>query len=194
MIKIILISLPFVLISSISVAKHLAAQPNYLTNSAINNNETEELNTRIKQIREIYTNVNNNIDNYKIIEYENQNKNTEGGFIRLYTSNHELKKVEEVYFGETGKHTYEFYYSNNHLYFIFEQSIHYNAPITYSKPDLELGIEAFDINKSRIKENRYYFYNGKMIQWLNSDNDSVPHNSHDYLSKQNELLGQSIFN
>ncbi|PNK61064.1 hypothetical protein [Psychrobacter sp. FDAARGOS_221] len=137
-------------------------------------------------IRQIYAEVNNNLGSYQLTNIDNHGHSTEGGVIKFYTDQNQIRLIEEIYYGETGKYSLQYYFANNDLYFVFEQTVRYNAPISFDTPSL--GMEAFDIKKSKIAENRYYFYNGSMIQWLDEDKQSVSPNNSRYINKQNQLL------
>ena len=142
-----------------------------------------------RHIRTVYADTNRNLPVYKVTSYDVY-QSTEGGEVSLYFNHAQLKKIKEVHFGETGKVIFEYYFDDQGLVFIFEQIHDYNAPITQFEADED--IPAFDPNKSRIEENRYYFCQGKMIEWLDENKRPVTPNSKRYIDKQNELLNSEV--
>lgn len=154
-----------------------------------NNQCNQSVAQQKRHIRSVYADTNQNLPSYKVTSYEVE-RSTEGGEVTLYFDHTQLKKIKEVHFGETGKAIFEYYFDNQGLVFIFKQIHHYNAPITQFEADED--IPAFDPNKSRIEENRYYFCQGKMIEWLDENKRPVPPNSKRYINKQNELLTSDV--
>ncbi len=163
-------------------------------NQSQSQNQNQKLQTLAAKkayIRRVYYTTNQQLKNYRLTKKEDDANSSEGGEIKLYTQQGVLKKAEKHYFGETGNVLYEFYFDANQLVFVFEQTTTYNAPIYFDKP--QDGLEAFDSKKSTIKENRYYFYDGRMIDWLDTHKQSVPSSSQRFKSKQQELLRAAIF-
>ena len=142
-----------------------------------------------QHIRAVYSDINQNLPHYKTTNYDTY-QSTEGGKVTLYFDHNFLKKIDAIYYSETFKTVYEYYFDDQGLVFIFEQHHDYNAPITQYEADD--GIPAFNPNESRIDENRYYFCQGKMIEWLDSDKHPVTPNSKRYIDKQNELLNSEV--
>lgn len=142
-----------------------------------------------QHIRAVYAHINQNQPNLKVATY-NIYQSTEGGKVTLYFDHNQLKKIKEINYSETGKSIFEYYFDDQGLVFIFKQDHNYNAPITQFEADDD--IPAFDPNKSRIEENRYYFCQGKMIEWLDENKRPVPPNSKRYIDKQNELLNSEV--
>lgn len=135
--------------------------PKSVYDNSIDNLTSEQ---QIQEIREVYAKVNKNLSTYKVTESE-KDESTEGGTEKIYIHNNQIVKIVEEYLGEIGKRTIEYYFAEGgDLRFVFEQTTNYNAPIYVTKA--EEGIEVFDPEKSTIEENRYYFYNEKMIRWL----------------------------
>ncbi len=44
--------------------------------------------------------------------------------------------------------------------------------------------EFFDIEKSKIKENRYYFHNNKMVSWIDDKKSNIDINKEEFLQKE----------
>jgi hypothetical protein len=115
----------------------------------------------------------------------------EGATIDYFVNdNNQVLIIEAEFLGETGKANHEYYFKNDSLFFLFIKTELYNAPITtLFKPKDELekdGLERQDPNKSRFLEDRYYFYNGELIQWLDNDRNIVPDTSKEFTKAEND--------
>ena len=177
-----------VFVSGFALAQPLQRQYKSQLNPS-NNQCLQSLAQQKRHIRAVYADTNQNLPSYKVTSYDVE-RSTEGGEVTLYFDHTQLKKIKEVHFGETGKAIFEYYFDDQGLVFIFEQIHDYNAPITQFEADED--IPAFDPNKSRIEENRYYFCQGKMIEWLDENKRPVTPNSKRYIDKQNELLNSEV--
>lgn len=119
----------------------------------------DQLTEIIKDIRNQFIVINKNIKSYRLIEKNVLGMSLEGGLLKAYIANGELKKATITLFGETGRESYDLYYNANDLIFVMNTSYRYNAP--FGKV----------VSKD---ENRYYFQNGKMIKWINEKgNDAL---------------------
>lgn len=95
------------------------------------------------------------------------------GAVGYLSESGEIKLIEVTYFGETGKTYFEFYFSKNDPFFIFEKEFKYNTHFMMTEElvkDLnnEDGVkhEAFDLKKTKVEEWRYYFDKGKVIKTI----------------------------
>lgn len=149
----------------------------------------------IAEIRENFTKINNAEDNYRTIEKEILGKSAEGGNAVYYIDDegYGLAKIVATYFGETGKSIVEYYYHEGELFFVFNQKYKYNRPIIYDEEmAAEFGDdEVFDISKSTITEDRYYFDKDELIRWLDNDKEEVASTSDEFAEKNTELIENS---
>jgi len=78
-----------------------------------------------------------------------------------------------------GKTDAEFYYLNGQIYFIFLKEYRYNMPVAQS---------GHDQSKTTVEESRYYFWNNRMILWINADGEYLETESPQFLktSKENQ--------
>lgn len=119
---------------------------------------------RISWIKREYKDVRNNLNDYKRKSIKLA-KSTEGGEAITYkTEWGDIRLINLTHLGETGKRSYQIYYQGNKAFFVLEQDYSYNAPITMTperaarlSKEEETKYEAFDPNKSTVKEWRYYF-------------------------------------
>ena len=110
----------------------------------------------ISEIRENFGAINYNIASYKKIKKDLIDQG--GGELAGYFKNKELKKMVATYNGKMGKEVSEYYFWINELFFVY----------TYDKP-ISMDNSKVD-NKN---ENRYYFYDNKLIRWLDPDDKKV---------------------
>ena len=96
---------------------------------------------------------------------------TEGGEATAYLKEDEIKKMNCVLYGESGKRFLSFYYEANLLIFVLDTRYRYNVPMYWNaEMATEYGVDAFfDEAKTNIEENRYYFKDNKIIHWLADD-------------------------
>ncbi len=114
---------------------------------------------------------------------------TEGGEIKFYSDNKgNLKKIMVVLGYETGRLDEEYYINNYRLIFVFKNNVEYNSPIYFTQKERPYGAEAFDYNKGRHQEDRYYFNGSKMIRWVNHLNKQVRPDSSEFKAAESELL------
>lgn len=119
---------------------------------------------KIKPIQNNFTQINatKKFDKVKSVDIH---ESTDGGTITYYYKNNALQKVVATNYGESGKNLIEYYLLKGKLSFVYEQDFAYNVPYYMDKAKAkELGdSEYFDPKKTKIRKNRSYFDNGKII-------------------------------
>ncbi|MCH2042847.1 MAG: hypothetical protein MK212_01810 [Saprospiraceae bacterium] len=103
---------------------------------------------------------------YRKTEKDLYGFSSEGADVKCYYDGNQLRRVYITYYGEMGKAVNDYYIWNDEVFFVYRADYQYNSPITAVG---EEGIEAFDENKTTVSENRYYFDDGKLIQWIDED-------------------------
>ncbi len=148
-----------------------------------------ELNDKIKIIRDNFKMVNDNWMNYEKTKIDVM-ESAEGGEITYYSKNNLIVKISEMHYGETGKAQIDSYYINEKLSFVFVQNFRYNAHIMWTEEREEDGIvyPAFDPNKTKVFEDRFYFYENEMIRWINSDKDFVDKELEEFKEEEENRL------
>src|SRR5688572_2856792 len=129
----------------------------------------------INEIKKEYANINNDTAKLRIVQEDIFSQTTEGGFSRKFYDGTTLRKAIFTFFGETGQSTDECYLLNGEIIFVYQRLVLYKSPIYMGKTEI----------KNR-EENRYYFKNQKLIQWIGPDNVVV--NEGLYPEKENEIL------
>lgn len=143
----------------------------------------------IQDIREKYKETRAQYKSYEKVSKELLDESTEGGEIIAYKNSKEIRLIEVEWAGEMGKRTIEYYFYDGQLYFAFEQIHNYNAPVYYDEEIAkESGGEHFDPKKTIKKANRYYFYNKKLIRWLDPEKKKVDVNDEQSQEKAKDLL------
>ena len=128
-------------------------------------------NNWVLDIRAKYHEIRGNLYAYDTTELDLWGESTEGGHAVVYYEGHDLKLVEVVWYGETGKHQTDYYLDSMEVIFVFDQNFYYNKPIYWDENRVkETGDnEVFDPTKTTVQENRYYFNNEKLFLWLDND-------------------------
>ena len=129
----------------------------------------------VKDIRSKYTEIRTNLDSYDTTMIEIWDESTEGGQATAYYDKGDLKLIEVLWLGETGKKQIEYYFNDGKLIFAFDQDFDYNRPIYWDEKTAEENgdKEVFDPKKTTVKEDRYYFNNEKLFLWLDNDKKEV---------------------
>lgn len=139
----------------------------------ISNSTLAQNNDSLTQdIRLKYNNIRTNLATLDSIKIDIWGESAEGGIATAFYNRSNLKLIQVVWFGETGKKMIEYYFDNDKLIFAFEQAFKYNRPIYWTKKDsIEMldDDEVFDPQKTEITENRYYFNNENLYRWLDNE-------------------------
>ncbi|MCX6325719.1 MAG: hypothetical protein NT144_03555 [Bacteroidia bacterium] len=96
------------------------------------------------------------------------NESTEGGEIICYIEDNKLCKATIEQCWESGKHLIIILFSNdNKIDTVLEAKVHYNRPFYFTKRTaMEIGdTEWFDDNKTKILKNKFFFSDGKIIDF-----------------------------
>lgn len=128
----------------------------------------------ITEIRQQYRLIHQQLPQLKVSEFDAGLPATEGVEAKAFRDlKGELKLIRTISYGEMGKLLSEYYFQNKQLVFVLVIDQRYNAPMYLDeKAAKELGIVAFDPNKTVVTEGRYYFNQGQLIRWL--DNEKRP--------------------
>ena len=131
----------------------------------------------INDIRRQYAAINKRTSRLKKVKKELTGFSLEGGQLLVYLDGPAIVKLVATHYGEMGRTSEKYYYSNGKLIFVFEKVFHYNKPMTGKVV--------------RTVENRYYFDNGQMIRWVDENQKQVDASGEEFRSKQKELLETS---
>ncbi|HEX6848668.1 MAG TPA: hypothetical protein VF144_16900 [Chitinophagaceae bacterium] len=135
----------------------------------------DNLNNLINQIKMDCEKVNKDAKTFKIIEEDIEGQSSEGGILKRYYKDKDLKKAEFTLFGETGQSTSEYYFQNGELIFVKERTEIYEVPIYMGKTET-----------ASLENDEMYFKNQILVRWL--DNDGKIVDQVKYLEKQIEIM------
>lgn len=148
-----------------------------------------ELNTtkeKIVYIKEVYGGIKYTEKFYvkKDVDEDYEDEVAALGAFVIYTNNGELVKID-IEAGDDGLFSnVEYYFKNGRLFFVFNDR---SGEVTSYNDD---GFPNY-----KVEEDRYYFYDNKMIKWIDSTKESVSNHTPQfqeteefYLSKAQELL------
>ncbi len=143
----------------------------------------------VADIRMKYSEIRTNALHYDTRMIEIWDESTEGGQADGYYDNGELKLIEVLWLGETGKRIIEYYFHDGQLIFAFDQVFNYNRPIYWDEETAKENgdNEVFDPKKTTVKEDRYYFNNEKLFLWLDNDKQEQ-----DLTTGTNSIVGQGL--
>ena len=131
----------------------------------------------VQAIRRQYAAINRNAAKYQKVKKELLGFSAEGGELVAYLSGPSIVKITATFFGEMGRATDEYYYSNDKLIFVFRKQSHYRAPLSGKV--------------ARTTENRYYFKDDKLIRWIGEDGKQVSTTAPEFTQGETRLLAGS---
>lgn len=131
-------------------------------------------NEKIGWVKNEYKVTRANLNKYKKQEFNYTGESAEGaGGVGYMSNDGQVKLIEVTYYGETGKTYFEFYFSKNKTFFILEKRFSYNTHFMMTEElvkewNEEDGVvhEAFDPEKTKLQEWRFYYSNGEVIKTL----------------------------
>ncbi len=138
-----------------------------------------------------YKHIRDNLKSYDTTSTFLMDESTEGGEGTAYYEKGKLKFIDIIYFGETGKAGYEYYFDNEQLFFVLRTDFIYNRPFYYNEKYMKSNNDSvmFDSKKTKIMEDRYYFKKEKLIRWLGNDKKEV-----DFTKEENSKVVQELIN
>jgi hypothetical protein len=131
----------------------------------------------VQVIRRQYAAINRRAAKYKKVKKELLGFSAEGGELVAYLNGPSIVKISATFYGEMGRATDEFYYSNDKLIFVFRRQSHYRAPLSGKVV--------------RTTENRYYFKDDKLIRWIGEDGKQVSPTAPEFAQGETRLLASS---
>lgn len=159
---------------------------------------------RVLEIRNLYNKIVEQKTSYTTSEVELWGYSAEGGGAIVYKNKQgEIVLIETEFYGELQRSYESFYFHKGKLIFVFQKLYKYNTHIMMDqkavdemKKDYPEGdYEVFDPAKTKTYENRFYFYDDKMIRWLDREKKMVDIKSAEfqereafYLKLANDLL------
>lgn len=113
----------------------------------------------LKDIRDKYQEINAGRPTYRKVWADAPGATTEDGELIGYFLKDSIRLIEECLYGEMGKSQTFIYYDKGTPVFILQQESTYNVPYYDS---------TFNSRLTKVAEDRSYFYQGKMIRWIDA--------------------------
>jgi len=132
---------------------------------------------QIQSIRKEYAAINKRAGKYRRVNKELSGFSLEGGKLVAYFDGSAIVKILATYYGESGRSLEEYYYANERLIFVFRKEFRYDTPMSGKVV--------------HTYENRFYFADERLIEWLDSQGRPAPNGIADYQQKQDEFLETS---
>ena len=135
----------------------------------------------IDAIKAEYRTIHDHLPGYIRQQKDLDGVSSEGAVAEIYRDgNGTVKRVTVKSYGERGKEEAEYYFHNDRLFFLYEVTTRYNAPI-YAEGH-------FDPKRSRVFRDRYYFIGGKMVRWIDRDHRTVSPESKAFREREREIF------
>jgi hypothetical protein len=157
----------------VSKTSKLITKGKYQVDIPVNDSLTKIL----KPIRENFRRLNSiEYGNWSSVVTKEMERTTEGGEVTFYHWNADLDKIVTKEYGETFQVSTEYYFLNGNISFVFQKTFKYNRPIYQDSSVMKEmnDNEVFNLSKSKITEERFYFENEKLILQLSSKNNLPP--------------------
>jgi uncharacterized protein YacL (UPF0231 family) len=152
----------------------------------------QSINGQIQEIRSHFNYVEENLKSFKSKKQESFDYSTDGAEITKYFDQDQLVKIRCEFYGETGKLFREMYIKDNQLLFVFDQMYNYNMPYYIDdKKAKETGFESgHDPEKTKLSEHRFYFYDMKLIRWIDPNGTLQAKSNPEWQKKEKDYLEQ----
>lgn len=129
---------------------------------------------QIESIRKQYAKIRQKLPETRLAKGDLSGFSAEGGSFKAYLEGQKPRLIAATLFGETGQANEEFYFDEaGNLLFVFRREHRYDKPFGKTK---------------RTIEQRFYFHAGKMIRWLNSEDQSPNIESAEFAEQEERIL------
>jgi hypothetical protein len=143
----------------------------------IEKSSSNDTSSVIINIRNEFKKINSDTERLRLVTRDLEGISSEGGYLELFYDKTNLREAVLIAYGETGMSTSEYYFKNSQLIFIYIKDEYYDESI-------------YDNNKrpkiKKEEENRFYFFNDKLIRWLDKNDKIV--NPEKYPKKGEKLI------
>lgn len=110
---------------------------------------------KIKSIRTKYDQIEKGLKSCRQVKRKLPSESAEGGELIAYFKDRSVEKLSATFLGESGKALEEYYFWNSELIFVLRVESRYTKPMS-------------GVVQTKTEE-RFYFADGKLIQWLGAD-------------------------
>lgn len=148
----------------------------------------------VSEINDYCKYVNSNKEAFTTVNGKVNANTSQEAEVLTFLQNGKPVKVRIEFAGEFGKLVSEYYVRDGQLLYAVDQQHTYNVPSSMdSLKAASLGRkEWFDPNKSVILRDQFFFWNGKLIKWIDAEN--IPHENGDeeWAKKERYYLGDYL--
>jgi hypothetical protein len=135
----------------------------------------------VKVSRVKYQQFRNHKESYEQIKLDLSGEQADNTHATAYYDKNDLKIIEVITLSTAGHHQVEYYFENGNLYFALESNQAADEVIVINKKGKENRPNDVPV------ENRYYFYNDKLIKWYDNERKEM-----DVTSQSNSMKGESL--
>ena len=139
-----------------------------------------------KRCREIHQ----NLGAYKQKTLDYSGVTDQGGSISGYFDGGKLIMASVITLGETERGTDEYFFDGENLICVQKQRFIYNRP-TYMTEERALkdgDSTWYDDKKTIMKQSYFYFYEDRMVKWIDENKRSIPETDRKYEFRATTLL------
>ena len=114
----------------------------------------------------------------------------QGGSVTGYFDSDKLVMASVVTIGETERETEEYFFDDNALICVKKERFIYNQP-SYMTEERALkngDTTWYDDKKTVMKVSYFYFYDDRMVKWINEDKKVISDEDRKYMFQTNVLL------
>ena len=131
-----------------------------------------------------------NTGKYKAKTIDMPAQKDEGGSVTFYTDAGELVLTTDTAYTQSGTSSARYYFDDGDLVSVIQNEYTYNQPVymTRERAMQDGEKEWHDDTKTTKKTNSYYFYNGRMVKWIDDKGDAISDNNKKYDLQQAILL------
>ncbi len=145
---------------------------------SLNSCREDDINDTIKECK----NINEHLTSYQQKTIDLPAQSTEGGSVTFYSKDEKLAMVRAVYYGESARSDARYYFKDDNLISVIQEEYTYNRPIYVTEERAKADGDStwYDDSKTVRTTNRYYFYDGDMVKWIDKDNKEIPESNKKY--------------
>jgi hypothetical protein len=127
----------------------------------------------VRKIRKEVVRIQSNIASFESISIHLFDESSQGAEAVAYYKENEMKLLEVVWFGETGKHQIMYFLREQAPFYVLDKKYRYNRPIYWDETTAkEAGDTAFfNPKQTFVSSNRYYFKSGELFLGLNENDE-----------------------
>lgn len=123
-----------------------------------------------------------NLSTYQHKTLDLAGQNSESNGVSFYIKDNKVMLATIATYSETGRTNAQYFFDNNDLICVVQQDYIYNRPtyMTEERATKDGDSVWYDDTKTTMSTTRYYFYDGRMVKWINKDNKVIPETNKKY--------------